>query len=85
MDILSTRERVAREVELMPEEYLADVFRLLHFFRLGIGNQPGQRNKAERILQFAGSWGDWQESEFSDFLAETANRRQTAFSERRRA
>lgn len=83
MENLFTREQVVREIELMPEEYLGDVYRLLHFFRLGLKSEKSESRQPKHILQFAGSWNRWSDAEFSAFLDEVGNRRQVAFKARR--
>ena len=83
MKDISTLEQVRREVELMPKEYLPDIFRFLHYFRLGLGDQPRKQDHGEQILKFAGSWDNWNDAEFEDFLHDTTKRRQTAFKKRR--
>lgn len=83
MGNLFTREQVVQEIELMPDEYLSDIYRFLHFFRLGLKNYEAESRQSDQILRFAGSWESWPDSEFSSFLAETRSRRQTAFKARR--
>lgn len=78
-----TREQVVQEIELMPDEYLGDIYRFLHFFRLGLKNHETQSRQPEQVLRFAGSWENWSDSEFFSFLDETRSRRRTAFKERR--
>ena len=53
MGMPMVRDRLIEEIQLIPEEKLAEIFDLLHYFRLGL-QRP--RVGAEAILKFAGSW-----------------------------
>lgn len=74
------RTKVIREIELIPEDRLSDVYTLLHYFRLGL--QSAQK-QARSAMQFAGAWEDMPDESFAAFIQEVRERRQRAFSGRR--
>lgn len=75
------KERVLQEIELIPEDKLADLYNVLHYFRLGVENAPSP--KREQILAFAGCWQDMPDEIFADFSEEIKARRKQAFVMRR--
>ena len=60
------RSQISEIIDKIPEEQLQEVLDLLKGFR------EGPRN---RVLSFAGSWNDMEESDFKDFLEENNRRR----------
>jgi hypothetical protein len=81
MTSLMIKNKVLREIDLIPEEQLADLYNFIHYFRLGLETSSSQKNK--QILAFAGCWQDMPDETFSDFMAEIAERRHRAFTRRR--
>ena len=75
------KQRVLQEIELIPEDKLADLYNFLHYFRLGL--EKAHPAKREQILAFAGCWQDMPEEIFAEFTAEIAERRSQAFVGRR--
>jgi hypothetical protein len=71
---------VQKEIELIPEDKLSDLYNFIHYFRLGIELSSGD---AQQTMRFAGSWRDMPDKDFDDFTREIAERRQQAFSRRR--
>jgi hypothetical protein len=75
------RERIAEEIGRLPESRLAEVFNLLHFFRMGV--ESAQSANAGDVMQFAGAWQDMSQPDFDRFSEEIAARRRAAFDRRR--
>jgi hypothetical protein len=44
------RLKLAQELELLPEEHLPDLYRLIHYFRLGLLAASPQQTNAMRYL-----------------------------------
>ncbi len=80
MSISIVREKIIKEVQLIPEEKLSEIYNFLHFFRLGIQKPKGN---SKEILKFAGSWKDMPEDIFQEFADDIVKRRKNAFSGRR--
>ncbi len=80
IDTSAIRTRVQKEIELIPEDKLADLYNFIHYFRLGIELSSGG---SQQTMRFAGSWRDMPDEDFDDFTREIAERRQQAFSRRR--
>ncbi len=74
------REKVIKEIYLIPLEKLDEVYDFIRFFRMGI--EKTKTNK-EKVLSFAGCWEDMPENTFNEFLMEIKHRRMKAFSKRR--
>lgn len=82
MSSILIKNKVLREIELIPEDRLADLYNFIHYFRLGL--EKSQVEKSKSTMAFAGSWKDMSEEIFVDFAAEISERRRRAFSERRK-
>ncbi len=74
------RTRILEEIHLIPESKLADLYDLIHYFRLGLETS---KSNTEQIIQFAGCWQDMPDETFAKFSRELAERRQQVFSRRR--
>ncbi len=75
------KQRVLQEIELIPEDKLADLYNFLHYFRLGL--EKAHSPKSEQILAFAGCWQDMPDELFAEFSTEIVERRSQAFIRRR--
>ena len=64
---LITKRRVLQEIELIPEDKLAELYNFLHYFRLGL--EKAHPPKSEHILAFAGCWQDMPDELFAEFTA----------------
>jgi|GEM_PF-2182550 len=64
MDSSKLRERVLNEINLIPEDKLAQLYDFIHHFRLGI---EGSSGNTPAIMQFAGCWDDMSEEMFAEF------------------
>ncbi|MFH2220366.1 MAG: hypothetical protein ABII68_12005 [Pseudomonadota bacterium] len=78
MDKNQLREKVIKEISLIPFDKLDEVYDFIRFFR--IGTERVKANK-EKILSFAGCWEDMADETFNDFLLEIKHRRKEAFLE----
>ena len=74
------REKVIKEIELIPLDKLNEVYNFVHFFRIGL--EETKVNK-EKILSFAGCWNDMSDEMFDDFMEDIGQRRREAFLGRR--
>lgn len=59
------QKQVLEEIKRIPENKLAELYNLLHAFRLGI---QSPMDSSEQIMQFAGSWNDMPDEVFNDFM-----------------
>ena len=73
------QEQIIKELKQIPEDKLAELYDLIHYFRLGLEIEQ----QVNPTMQFAGAWKDMPEDEFQSFLKETQARRHQAFSGRR--
>jgi len=74
------RNDIIEELNRIPEAELPEIYRLIHYFRLGLQ----QEQDSNPTLELAGSWKDIPETEFQDFLQDILTRRHQGFSGRRR-
>lgn len=74
------RARVLQEIDQIPDDRLAEIYSLLHYYRLGIDAAKGSPVSP---MRFAGSWHDMPNEVFESFVQEIAHRRRQAFSRRR--
>lgn len=74
------REKVLTEINLIPENKLAELYDFIHQYRLDLEVSNGN---IQQIMQFAGSWKDMSDETFADFAQEIISRRQQAFLGRR--
>jgi hypothetical protein len=81
MTTASLKYQLQAEIDLIPEDKLADVYNFIHYFRLGA--EKTQPSRKEKTLSFAGCWKDMDNQLFADLTNEIATRRTTAFSHRR--
>ena len=81
MTSLLIKSKVLREINLIPEDKLADLYTFIHYFRLGL--EKSQTTNSKPILAFAGCWRDMPDETFTDFTADIAQRRRQAFTRRR--
>ena len=76
-----TRNQLIEEIKRIPENRLTEIYDFLHFFRLGLQKSKGS---LEQMMKFAGCWTDMPDDLFNDFFEEINQRRDMAFSRRRR-
>ena len=77
------KDKVIREINLIPQEKLSEVYSFIHYFRIGAEKE---KNKVveKPLLSYAGIWGDMKDEVFDDFFSEIEKRREGAFSKRRK-
>lgn len=73
------RNQIIEEINLIPEDKRQELYNLIHQFRISLERS---HNNVDEIMQFAGSWSDMPEEDFSDFCEETEQRRQASSSRR---
>jgi hypothetical protein len=73
------RTKIIAEINLIPEDKRKELYNLIHEFRIGLERS---HNNVDEIMQFAGSWSDIPEEDFSDFCEEIEQRRQASSSRR---
>ena len=84
MTTIELRERLLDEIQRIPDTRIAEVFDLIHFFRIGLAAVPPRAETPEAMIaQFAGCWSEMPEQDFTAFQSELQSRRHTAFGQRR--
>lgn len=76
-----TKDKLINEISLLPDDKLGEVYNFIHYFRLGTDKT---RKSDTNLLSFSGSWKDMDDEEFDDYLSDISERRNKAFSRRRR-
>ena len=71
--------KIIAEINLIPKDKRKKLYDLIHKFRIGLERS---QNNIDEIMQFAGSWSDMPEEDFSDFCEEIEQRRQATSSRR---
>jgi hypothetical protein len=77
------RERLIDEIRGIPDTRVAEVYDLIHFFRVGLEKAVPGGGAAADLMSFAGSWSDMPEEAFSSLATEWQERRKGAFARRR--
>ena len=75
------RDKVIEEVKLIPQDKLLEVYDFIHYFRMGLEQY---KDNKDIVMKYAGCWLDLPNEVFNEFLEEIGQRRQLAFSRRRR-
>ena len=70
------RLSIYKELERIPEARLADLYRLIHYFRVGLEQEQQQENDT---MSLAGAWADMPDEVFESFLGEVGERRSKVF------
>jgi hypothetical protein len=65
------QNQIIAEINLIPEDKRKELCELIHNFRIGLKRS---HNNINEIMQFAGSWSDMFEENFSDFCEEIEQR-----------
>jgi hypothetical protein len=79
MDNHISKNQLIEEIELIPESKHKELYDLIYKFRLSLDRSEHRINE---IMQFAGSWSDMPEEDFSYFCEEIEQRRQASSSRR---
>jgi hypothetical protein len=74
------KNKVLKEISLIPEDKLPAVYQWLHYFRLGL---EASRGRTRSVMSYAGCWQDLPEQVFDTFMEDLALRRRQAFTRRR--
>jgi hypothetical protein len=74
------RSKLLKEIDLIPEAKLEEIYNFIHHFRVGV---EASQSTPEQIMEFAGCWDNMPDETFSDFNEEITTRRQQAFLGRR--
>ncbi len=72
------KREVLKEIDLLPEDKLIDIYNFIHHFRLDIETEQAKNLKS--TLAFAGCWSDIPEDQFQAILSDIVQRRHQAFS-----
>jgi len=80
--MLAIRNKVLKEINLLPDEKLKEIYDLIHFFRIGLQIRKS-KGKSKSIMNFSGIWKEMSEKDFNDFSNEVELRRKSAFVSRR--
>lgn len=73
------QNQIIEEINLIPEDKRKELYDLIHKFRISLERA---HNNINEIMQFAGTWSDMPEEDFSNFCVETEQRRQASLSRR---
>ncbi len=73
------QNQIIAEINLIPEDKRKELYELIHQFRMGLERPKHNQNE---IMQFAGSWSNMPEEDFSNFCEEIEQRRQATSSRR---
>ncbi len=73
------REQIIEELGQIPEPKMAELYDLIHYFRLGL---QSEKKKGNPTLSLAGTWSDMPDEQFRFLQDEIPERRRQAFSER---
>ena len=73
------QEKILKELERIPETKLAELYDIIHYFRLGL-EQEARENPT---MKLAGAWADMSDDLFESLMNEVGVRRSRAFSRRR--
>jgi hypothetical protein len=76
MENSELRTKVFEEVQQVPDEQLAELYTLIHSFRLDLTPDTAKINST---MQLAGCWSDLPDRAYAEFLEEIPLRRQQAF------
>lgn len=77
MNTSELRIKVLAEIQQIPEEKLAEVYKLIHEFRV-----QGTQDSLPDLMEFAGCWNDLPSETYTEFMDDVYTRRQQAFSQR---
>ena len=65
------KDDIINEIELIPENRLAEIYDLIHYFRIGL---EISEEKTQSIMEFAGCWRDMPDDLFESFAGEITER-----------
>lgn len=71
-----TLNTILKELRNVPIDRLEDLYSIIHSFR---ANTKKSDKRREKILSFAGAFGELPEKDYNDFLQHTKNTRDNLF------
>ncbi len=78
----SIKEKIKMEVEKIPEDRIAELYNIIHSFRISIAGKRGEtKGSHDTALEFFGIWKDMSPEEMR-VLEEIQSRRKRTFRER---
>ncbi len=80
MNSSALKNKLLREIRLMPDEKVGVVYDFIRGLRFGA---PSSSKGTKQVMRFAGCWRDMPAGEFAGYLEDIAKRRPEAFSRRR--
>lgn len=84
MNLSAERMKIVEEIEQIPENKLAELYRMVHKYRLEQEETDSEtRTPSKLVMQYAGAWEGMSDQDVEDFLQEIRTRRKEAFSSRR--
>ena len=84
MTSMELRERLLDEIQRIPDTRIAEIFDLIHFFRIGLAAAPPVAETTDSMIaKFAGCWSDMQDQDFTSLESDLQSRRHAAFGQRR--
>lgn len=76
------KEKILMEVEKIPEDRIAELYDVIHFFRKGVETQTKEvKDKQQEVLSFFGIWKDMSPEETA-VLDKIQSRRKMTFRDR---
>jgi len=81
MPSTAIKDKLIIEINLLPENALAEVYNYIHYFRLG--SEKKKIKEEVDLMSFSGAWKDMDNEIFDDFLSDISERRSKAFCLRR--
>lgn len=75
----TSQDQIIAEINLIPKDKHKELYDLIHKYRVDL---EISKNNVNEIMEFAGSWSDIPEENFSDFSEEIEQRRQASSSRR---
>ena len=73
------QEKILKELEQIPATKLAELYDLIHYFRIGLEHDQPENP----TMKLAGVWADMPDDLFQSFVVDISHRRSQAFSRRR--
>lgn len=78
----SIKEKIIQEVEKIPKDRVAELYDVIHFFRIGVESQKKViKDRGQAVLKFFGIWRNITPEEAA-VLDEIKSRRQKTFRKR---
>jgi hypothetical protein len=77
---LMLQEKILKELEQIPETKLAELYDLIHYYRIGLEHD----RRENPTMQLAGAWADMPDDLFESFVTDIHHRRRQGLSHRRR-